>query len=162
MAPSRPGDNRIRRPRHRPGRSASAARRDLVRSDARRDQRELADAFRLAPHIERGEIRAGAMREQVHPVEAQVLAQGVHVIDEPVAAAGSGVLRYRRLAGPPGNLQQHEQRRWLSCSAASADRMVAHSESISAVTKMTDGTEIMIVVIWKKPATFAPMPVIYM
>ena len=36
------------------------------------------------------------------------------------------------------------------------------SESSSAVTRMTDGTEMMIVVVWKKPATFAPMPVIYM
>ena len=36
------------------------------------------------------------------------------------------------------------------------------SESSSAVTRMTDGIEIMIVVVWKKPATFAPMPVMYM
>ena len=37
-----------------------------------------------------------------------------------------------------------------------------HSESSSAVSRMTDGIEMMIVVVWKKPATFAPMPVMYM
>jgi len=36
------------------------------------------------------------------------------------------------------------------------------SEINSAVIRITDGTEIMIVVVWKKAATFAPMPVMYM
>ena len=36
------------------------------------------------------------------------------------------------------------------------------SESSRAVSRMTDGMEMMIVVVWKKAATFAPMPVIYM
>ena len=36
------------------------------------------------------------------------------------------------------------------------------SESRSAVTRITEGIEMMMVVVWKNPATFAPMPVIYM
>jgi hypothetical protein len=35
------------------------------------------------------------MREQIHPVQAKVLAQGVHVIDESVAPVGRGILRDR-------------------------------------------------------------------
>ena len=35
------------------------------------------------------------------------------------------------------------------------------SESMRAVSRITDGIEMMIVVVWKKAATVAPMPVIY-
>lgn len=48
--------------------------RDADGHHARRDQRKLADAFRMAPHVQRGQVRAGRVREQVHLVDAQVLA----------------------------------------------------------------------------------------
>jgi hypothetical protein len=41
------------------------------------------------------------MREQVHPFQAKVLAQGVDVVDEPVAAVRRCVVRYRGPAGAP-------------------------------------------------------------
>ena len=36
------------------------------------------------------------------------------------------------------------------------------SESSRAVSRITDGMEMMIVVVWKNADTFGPMPVMYM
>ena len=52
--------------------------------------------------IQRREVRAGAVREQVQPVKTKVLAQSLDIIDKPVTAIGGGIPRYRRLAGAPG------------------------------------------------------------
>lgn len=70
-------------------------------SHARRDQRELADPFRMTAHVERGHLGTGTTREQVHPVEAKMLAQGLDVVDEAVTAAGGDVLWCRGPAGVP-------------------------------------------------------------
>jgi hypothetical protein len=48
--------------------------------------------------VERGEDGAGRVREQVHPVEAQMLAQRLDVTDEPVDTAGG---RVHRIGGRP-------------------------------------------------------------
>jgi hypothetical protein len=61
----------------------------------------LADASWVPGHIQRREVRAGAVREQVQPVKTKVLAQRLDIIDKPVTAVGGGIFRYRGLAGAP-------------------------------------------------------------
>ena len=81
--------------------------RDADGHGARSDQNELADAFWVPGHVQRREVRAGGVRERVQPVKIKVLAQGLDIIDKPVAAVGGGVLRYRGPAGAP--MVHHDQ-----------------------------------------------------
>ncbi|GAA1319222.1 hypothetical protein GCM10009647_050740 [Streptomyces sanglieri] len=60
------------------------------------DQREAADASRVPGHVEECEVATRRMREHVHPVETEMLAQGLHVGDLTVDAVG------RRIGGDGG------------------------------------------------------------
>ena len=73
--------------------------RDAHGPGARRDEHEPADALGVAGGVLHRDVRAGTVREQVQPVEAEVLPQSLDVVDEAVAPAGGEVVRY---GGPPG------------------------------------------------------------
>jgi hypothetical protein len=66
---------------------------------ARRDQRECADPVWILGRVADREAAAGRMREQLHPVQTEVLAQRLHIADLTITAIGGGVGRMPGLAG---------------------------------------------------------------
>jgi hypothetical protein len=57
--------------------------------------------------VQRRKIRTTTVREQVHPIEPEVLPQSLNVIDKPVTAIGSGICWNGRLTSAPQI--QHDQ-----------------------------------------------------
>lgn len=56
------------------------------------DEGEAAQPLRVPGGVQQGQIRTRRVGQQVDPVQAEVLAQRLHVGHEPVAAVGRGVL----------------------------------------------------------------------
>ncbi len=65
------------------------------------DQGEPAEVLRVPGRVLRRGVRSGGVGEQVDPGEAEMVAQGLDVVDETVTAVGGGVLGDRRAAGAP-------------------------------------------------------------
>lgn len=68
---------------------------------AGRDQDERADPVRVGGRVERGEVAGGRVPEEVDLRQAEVLAQRLHVVDQPVAAVRGHVVRHRRVTRAP-------------------------------------------------------------
>ena len=59
----------------------------------------------MGGRVQRRQDSAGRVREQVHPVQAQVHAQRLNVIDEPVDTEGR---RVRRIGRQPNTAGVHQ------------------------------------------------------
>ncbi len=69
---------------------------------ARRHEGQGPQPLGVPGGVQQGQVRPGGVRQYVDPVEAEMLAQGLHVVDEAVAAVGRGVLGH---GGVPGAAQ---------------------------------------------------------
>ncbi len=65
------------------------------------DQGEGAQPLRVPGGVQLGQVRTGGVGQQVDPVQAEVFAQRLHVVHEPVAAVGRRVLRHGGTARTP-------------------------------------------------------------